>query len=203
MELLLEYVRGVERQIAEASEAFQKNKLIRIEEDSREAVIEYRGLDDTTWDLRSVFEEYFPNLQRRGALISICCFLEDELNQLCQLFIKTEDLKVSLGDINHKGLHRALLFLEKIVGLELDKGTALWQEVRNIQAVRNQIVHVDGKLAEPINGKKDALARYVEQSTYLTGDTEIMILNGYLSHVIDTFRWQFQQVDQAIKTRVG
>ncbi len=33
--------------------------------------MEHRGLADDMWDIHEVFSEYFPNLQRRNAFISI------------------------------------------------------------------------------------------------------------------------------------
>src|SRR6266542_563799 len=91
IDLLRQYVRGVENQIAEGIEAFHKHKEIRIDEatpheNDVQTVTVHRGLDDETWDLKGVFEDHFPNLQRRGALITLYSFLEHELNDLCGLF---------------------------------------------------------------------------------------------------------------------
>ena len=61
--------------MTEVTEAFRKHKELRIvdslnEEEARVLTV-HRGLDDETWDLESVFATYFPNLQRRGALITL------------------------------------------------------------------------------------------------------------------------------------
>lgn len=41
------------------------------------------GIDDMSWDLESVFKEYFPNLERKAFVILFYSFLEDALKELC------------------------------------------------------------------------------------------------------------------------
>jgi hypothetical protein len=208
IELLREYIRGVERHIVEAIEVFRRKKETHIFEESPEEgyarIVEtHRGLDDESWDLEGIFVGYFPNLQRRGALITLYSFLEHELEELCGLFIRDEKLKVSLNDMQGTGIERAILFLEKIVGLQIKKSTANWQEVKNIQKVRNLIVHNDAKLKDPSGNPKADVIKYVEDSVYLSGDDEVNILDGYLSNVLETFNRQFQEIDNLIAARAS
>ncbi len=206
IELLREYVRGVERQITIAIEVYRREKETHVIEDIEEgyadAIQTHLGLDDTTWDLNTVFEIYFPNLQRRSGLITLYSFLEHELDALCDLFIKDENLKVSINDMRGNGIERAILFLEKIVGLQVDRNTATWQEVKNIQSVRNLIVHNDGKLKDWAGNQKDHVIGYIKTSAYLSGEDEINILDGYLSHVLEIVNRQFQEISNLITTRV-
>jgi len=90
-----------------------------------------------------------------------------------------------------------MLFLERIVGLKIDKERGAWQEVKNIQELRNTIVHANGKL-KGRSGEQKNIAKYVKKSEYLTGDNEIKILEGYLFNVLETFGCQFQEIDEAI-----
>jgi len=89
------------------------------------------------------------------------------------------------------------VFLEKVVGLEINKRTVLWSEVNNIQNLRNLIVHQNGQLGTA----KDEFRRYVNNSQFLSGETEILILEGYLDHVLNTFDLQFQELDRRIAAR--
>jgi hypothetical protein len=208
IELLREYISGVERHIVEAIEVFHREKETHVFEESAEEgyarIVEmHRDLDDETWDLEGIFEGYFPDLQRRSALITLYSFLEHELEELCGLFIRDENLKVSLNDMRGTGIERALLFLEKIVGLQIDKGTATWQEVKNIQKVRNLVVHNDAKLKDRSGNPKADVIKYVEGSVYLSGDEEINILDGYLLHVLETFDRQFQEIDKLVVARAS
>lgn len=83
------------------------------------------------------------------------------------------------------------------MGLKFDKKD-VWQEVKNIQDLRNNIVHGNGKLKAQ-SGRKD-ITKYVRNSRYLSGDDEIKILEGYLSHVLETLDRQFQDIDTAIRS---
>src|SRR5439155_12279325 len=81
----------------------------------------HRGLNGMTWDLKGIFEDYFPNLHRRSALITLYSFLEHQMDELCALFIQDGSPKVALRDMRGKGIERATLFLEKVAGLRIDK----------------------------------------------------------------------------------
>lgn len=208
IELLREYIQGVEQQVTFTIDNFHnREKEIQVFEDAEEgyadAVECYRGLDDSTWDLNGIFTAYFPNLQRRSGLITLYSFLEHELDELCELFIQDENIKVSLNDIRGAGIERATLFLEKIVGLQIDKNSALWQEIKNIQKVRNLIVHNNAKLHDRAGKKRDDVIKYVRDSSFLSGENEINFLDGYLSHVLETFNRQFQEISKLIEVRVG
>ena len=208
IELLREYIRGVERHIVEAVEAFHREKETHIFEDSPEdgyaRIVEmYGDLNDEIWNLESIFEDYFPNLQRRSALTTLYSFLEHELEKLCVLFIRDENLKVSLNDMRGTGIERAILFLERIVELQINKSTATWQEVKNIQKVRNLIVHNDAKLKDPSGNPRHDVIKYIEDSSCLSGNDELNILNGYLSHMLETFNRQFQEIDKLVAARAS
>ena len=208
LELLKEYIGDVEQQVNATIESFRKEKETRVLEDvsaegfSR-AVEMYRGLDDETWDLKEIFEELFPNLQRRGALITLYSFLENKLDELCELFIQVEKIKISLNDLRGAGVDRSVLFLTRIMGLQIDQSTTVWQEIKNIQKVRNLIVHNDAKLIDRSGNQIADVTKYVTTSPYLSGNDEIEILDGYLPHILETFDLQFQDIDKLIAARGG
>ena len=191
-ELLREYIRGVETQIATTAENFHREKETRLSDDAPEegtpSLIEvYRGLDSEAWDLNAIFEYFFPNLQRRSALITLFSFFEHELDGLCDLFIRKENVSVSLNDMRGTGIDRSVLFLTKVVGLPIDKDTALWQEIKNVQKIRNLIVHNNGELKDRSGNAVGDVIKYIIASPYLSGEDEVEIRDGYLAKVIDTF----------------
>ena len=206
IELLHEYIRGVEQQIATTIEGFRREKETHLSEEVAEegcpSLVEvHRGLDSEGWNLNGIFEYFFPNLQRRGALITLYSFLEHELDELCQLFIRVENITVSLNDIRGTGIDRSILFLTKIIRLPIDKSTINWQEIKSIRNVRNLIVHNEAKLKHRSGNSVGDIIKYVTGSPFLSGEDEISILDGYLSHVIEAFDRQFQQVDKLIAER--
>lgn len=123
LDLLRSYVQSVEDQIGKLIEEFKRSYELQVqdiedapEEDWSESgvVPTHGGLDADFWDLENIFEERFPNLQRRSALITLWSFMEHELNGLCQLFTVHQKFEVSVTDMNGRGIERAMLFLEKI-----------------------------------------------------------------------------------------
>jgi hypothetical protein len=87
--------------------------------------------------------------------------------------------------------------------LQIDKTTGAWKEIKNIQKIRNLIVHNNGKLEDQNGGSNVSAIRYVATCPYLSGDDEIDIHNGYLSHVLQTFARQFQEIDRLIAARAS
>ena len=206
LELLYEYGKGIEDQLKSSIEDFRSKKetieLDSIPEEGLFRVVEvYRGLDDETWHLESVFEDYFPQLQRGGALISLYSFFENELDALCDLYIQGEGIPISQTDMKGKGIERSILFLEKIVGLPIDKNSDTWKELINIKKIRNQIVHERGKLIDKSGQKKGDVIKYVEDCPLLDGETEVLIKEGYLTHTLETFDLFFKDMDVLIQRR--
>lgn len=201
------YIEIVEHQANNIKEDFVQNGQTQIfeDEDGNDdyPVTVHGGLDSETWDLQDVFEERLPNLQRRGALITLCSFLEHELDNLCQLLIREENLTISLKDINGKGVKRAIRFLRKVVGVPINNGSSTWQEIDNILEVRNRVVHGDGRLTAHNQNNNAELNSYIKKSKYLSGETEIIILEGYLLHVLEVFDCWFQEIDKLIAMRAA
>src|SRR5712692_3804142 len=83
LELMDSYVSGVEEQAEQSSEKYDREKKVLGNDDSLSCTKLYHGLDSESWDLEGIFSVYFPNLQRRSALLTLHSFFEFELNKLC------------------------------------------------------------------------------------------------------------------------
>jgi hypothetical protein len=206
LELLDSYVSDIESQVAKGIANFEANaETIVVEgknpEEPPRFIQIHQSLDDQAWDLGVIFCEYFPNLQRRSALITLFSFFEYELNKACNLFQEFEKYQVSLGDISGVGIERAKTYLRKVASLDLNPATPEWTEVKNIQALRNLIVHADGRILDGDGKKRSGVARYVKESPHLVCETEVFIRAGYLKHVLNSFNAYFEQINNAIKRR--
>ena len=90
-ELIDSFVKGVEKQAAESIVKYEEEKETHVLEDVAgeneekyvRAVETHRGLDNETWDLKTIFKEYFPSLQRRSAFLTVWGYFEHELDELC------------------------------------------------------------------------------------------------------------------------
>jgi hypothetical protein len=208
IELLRTYVSDIEKQVDAGIKKFEQEATevemeAMSEDDSPRVVTLHQGLDDVTWDLRAVFVDYFPGLQRRSALITLFSFFEHELNKVCTRLQSTEKFGISLRDVVGSGVERARTYLCKVASLDLQQAAVQWAEVKSIQAVRNLLVHADGRISA--KGKQDpgGVQRYVMNSPYLDGPGEIVIREGFLEHMLVAFEAYFQEVDRAIHQRYG
>jgi hypothetical protein len=198
------YLEGVEEQIVHSIKEFDKGKKSYVQVDIPEEglydeIEVFRGLDSATFDLTGLFETYFPNLQRRGALMTLYTFLEHELARLCGYFQVELKTKLVLSDLGGKGIiDRSILYLQKVAGLEIDKGNELWGEISNIRHLRNLIAHNDGRLKRL--DANDSMIQYIESRADLEnvyGD--IKIEPDYLKHVLSKFNDFFTELDKLIQ----
>ncbi|NHC63073.1 hypothetical protein [Paenalcaligenes suwonensis] len=206
IEILDAYISDVEQQVDKSTANFKAN--------SEEVVIEgvykdepptcitvYKGLNGGSWDLNAIFLEYFPNLQRRSALITLFAFFEHELNKLCALFQATEKYQLSLKDVAGVGIARARTYLSKVALVDLTDPPKPWSDIKNIQALRNLVVHADGRLPQDGQTDRSALHKYIENNELLTGDREVVLRAGYLKYSLTCFDEYFTQIDKAIHQR--
>jgi hypothetical protein len=193
IELIKSFVHGVEQQAADSIRDYRNSKLSG----------EHRGLDNDSWDLQEIFEEYFPSLQRRSALLTIWAFLEHELNALCSLYQLEKGFQLTFSDLSGKGIDRSAAYLEKVAGLHGLKDSPEWNDLKAIQNIRNLIAHNDGRLRDPLGKPKDAILRDMNKLGFLSGQHELRLAEGFLSKVVDVCESYFKRIAEAIDTAEG
>lgn len=201
LQLLESYINTVEKQIQISIENYKdKKETIIIEEDpvmnTAYYVDTHNGLDSQTWDLDEIFLEHFPNIQRKSALLTLYSFLENELTQLCLLFKETNKFTVELNDLHGKGISKTIIYLKKVIGLQIDD----WKKIHDIRQIRNLVAHNDGRLLDS-DGKPRNEINIVNRTELLNGQTDLKIEDGYLQNVLKTFKTQFEILDKEIKAR--
>jgi hypothetical protein len=194
--LIETFVEGIEKQAAESIVNYEKTKEIEVVEG--QAVYVHQGLDSETWDLTAIFEEYFPSLQRRSALLTVCSYFEHELDQLCLLYQSEKSFKLGFLDLRGQGIERSTSYLEKVAGIDVHKGSPVWEDIKNIQKVRNFIVHRGGRLRDHQGNRDKEIAVVIEQMKYLSGDDEIVLGKGFLSHVVRIYMKYFELINESI-----
>lgn len=157
----------------------------------------------TVGDLQEIFEEYFPSLQRRSALLTIWAFLEHELNALCSLYQSERGFQLTFSDLSGKGIDRSAAYLEKVAGLHGIKSSPEWNDLKTIQNIRNLLAHNDGRLQDHQGKPKDAIVRDMKKLGFLSGQHELRIAEGFLSKVVDTCDIYFKRIAQAIDAAEG
>lgn len=204
LELIECFIKNVEKQNNDLyAEYKEKKETIFIDHDpdggdpnAVEVVEFYQGLTDQTWSLEDLFKEYFPNLQRRSALLTIYGFFEHELNQLCDKIKNEKLLEISLTDIADTGIDRSKRYLEKVAKVNVSKNPKLWNDITDIQKIRNLIAHQDGN----INDKnKKEIMRIIGKTNSLSGEFDIILSDTYLTYTLNTFKKYFELIDESIK----
>lgn len=197
LELVDSYVSGVEEQTELSSEKYKREKESIDDEDGSSSTTLHQGLDSESWDLEGIFGIYFPNLQRQSALLTLCSFFESELNRLCRFYRCERDLRLDVSELKSDGLNRASLYLEKIAAIDAHRSSKEWATIKNIQRLRNKIVHHEGNL-DPLHD--EALIQFVDKHEYASraGDGEVVLKRGFLRFVVETYRDYFKLLNASI-----
>jgi hypothetical protein len=193
IDLMVSFVSAIEKQAVESIANYKQ----------RRSVEAHGGLDHETWDLNSIFGEYFPSLQRRSAFLTVWSFLEHQLDQLCLFYQSEKGFGLSFMDLSGKGIDRSTSYLEKVAGLKGLKNTQQWDVLKTLQRIRNVIAHDDGKLRNHLGKPRDGIQADMKKIGFLSGDDEIVIAEGFLSKVVDACNDYFKLIEKAIYTSQG
>ncbi len=214
-ELIDSFVRSIEKQAEESALRYETDKETHVMEDTAapgeegyaRVVDVHAGLDSESWDLEKIFKEYFPNLQRRSAFLTVWGYFEHELDKLCALYKSEKGLRLDLADLSGQGVDRSTSYLDKVAGLNVHKTSQEWNQIRNIQKVRNIVAHRDGRLADRSGATDQSVLTYIRNTQTLGHDGEILIKEGFLGSVLDCFKAYFKLLGESIAvneaTRTG
>jgi len=209
LELIDSFVDGVEKQAADSIVNYRekrRSEVIGREQNDERLVNTHQGLDDETWDLDGIFEEYFPSLQRRSAFLTVCSYFEHELDSLCSLYQSEKDFKEAPSDEGGKGIDRSANYLARVANLNVHKASEEWAAIKRIQKVRNLIVHQNGKLRDhrgEYSKRGKEVADLVPRISFVSGDSEVVLENGFLRYVLTKYRGYFRLISESITAREG
>lgn len=206
LKLLEAYVSEIESHVELGITEFRRGdgtEILEVNDESGDTVAVHKGIHSGLWDLRSVFEGYMPNLQRRSALITLFSFLESELDRLCDRVRVQEKSTLQVTDIAAKGILRATTYLAKVGGLSTIRNCSHWTEIKNIQSIRNLIVHSGGMIPDQHDGRRSKIIAYVASTPLLSGTESVMIELGYLAHCLKTFKAFFGEIHAQMQLRYG
>jgi hypothetical protein len=203
-ELLFTFIENVENQVKFEIQQFNEKKETKFVDyndypNMSSSYDTHKSLDSTTWNLDSLFKEYFPTLQRSSALISLIGAIEHELNQLCIILRNVKKLSLELKDLNGKGIERSVRYMEITAFPSIKRENSLWNDITSIQKIRNLFVHNNGQLFDINGGRKEAESNIVKKNDFLSGTNTITINAGYLSYTLDTFLGFFKHIDGLIQ----
>ena len=144
----------------------------------------------------------FPNLFRRSLFTITYSIFETKISNRCKILREQGDLKLSVSDLNGRGIRRSKTYLEKVVGLDLSASKE-WSAILAYTKLRNCLVHNDGRVSGCQYAK--FLRNYAVRHKFLELDhNEILLKRGYCEEAIEAlakfYEFVFQQ-SKAARTR--
>ncbi len=186
VQLFRSLVIRVEREINNSVNDIQNNitSLTYNENDPKRSPFTVRhidGLHDVDWDLDDVLQKHFPNIQRSAYVITLFSFLEDSLIELCNLYHEEKHLKVQYKDINGQGISRCRKYLDKVVDLNFSKINNSWENISNLNKIRNIIVHRN----RLVDLGETSTVNFIKNNKHLElNNSEIIIREGFLMSML-------------------
>lgn len=136
-----DYTRELETKFEEDKEHLEK----RFAEITKELSAEEESeISDYLSDEYYVIEEIHIGMFRKSTLVSLYSFLENSMSVLCNYVQVRESYRLKLDDLKGRGIERARRYLEKVADINFDSLNDEWGKLKNLNRVRNCIVHADG-----------------------------------------------------------
>ncbi len=181
---LIKYLDIIEEYLQQYSEEFAKKSKIDFDDDYNSDIDEY-----------FLYANEYPNILRNSFLITCYSYLEHELIYQCKIL---KSLPKDINDVKgHSILDRAKDYL-KLIDLDISKSKS-WNEIKNIQKIRNCIVHSDGIL----NYEKaaDHIRSYIEERRerdIFIQNNKVVLTADYCRYVVKMFREFDYEIQPAI-----
>lgn len=99
------------------------------------------------------YEHDFPSKTRYSFVVLLHIVLEDRLRATCNEIQKRRNLPITEKDLKGAPLERVSIFLKKIAGIDYND-QAGWQKLKDLQMIRDCIVHTNGKIDESRDKKR-------------------------------------------------
>ena len=149
-------------------------------------------MDAYASDLHEI-QSKFPSIHRETLVITIYNFLEAKMDKLCSILSVSIDTNIELKDLQGKGITRARLYLTKVAKLDLMKVTPEWNYIKNVNKLRNQIVHNAGRLP---SGSDDSLNLFILQTASLSGTPgeRVSVMPDFIEEFIDKLDSFFEKL---------
>jgi hypothetical protein len=101
----------------------------------------YDAHHDRHWLLRSAAPEHV----RLWSFVAAYAAFEDTLAQVCRQAQNADSLTVSLEDIKGLGVEQARRYIKVVLGVAFPDDTPEWSKLKDLQTLRNRIVHYGGR----------------------------------------------------------
>ncbi|TKB69138.1 MAG: hypothetical protein E8D52_09215 [Nitrospira sp.] len=131
-----------------------------------------------SWALKDLY----PDAARYGIFIAMYSQFEYYLNETCK---ELEPMhKIKLSDLDHRGIQKVSVYLTKVAGIESPFSDNSWQKLNDLNKLRNQIVHANGRI-DSTNKIKDVVERINTWAPLSTEDSRITLSREFNPKISD------------------
>jgi len=157
-------------------------------------------IDDFSLDLHENQEKY-PSIHRSSLLITLYCFFENTLNDLCYTLSDSVGSNIKLTDLQGSGVERALLYLSKVAKFDLSKMGGTLPFIKGINKVRNTIVHNGGSLPPDPDS---AINIFVKNTSSISGspNSSIRLEHSFINEMIEIFIQFLEDLDVEVQAHI-
>jgi hypothetical protein len=121
----------------------------------------------------------------RAVFISSYAILEQNLDEIVLMEQKMRGINLSPNDLNHRGINRSIVYANKVLGMSIDTSQKHWNELKNLQEVRNHLTHY----GPDFSGSSEHDKRFIKfsGSKYVTLRPIICFTIEQIENVIDLY----------------
>lgn len=170
------------------------------EEGIYQCVESYQGLDSQGVFLDDIFENYFPSVQRRSALLTLVATYEHELERFCDIYTEQHNSPVKLNELKGQGLERINLFVKKIIGSDNSK---VFPTIKKIVKLRNSCAHNDAKIQDKDGQPIKMIEELINNNSINVSQDgkQVHIDEGFLIFVLDQFDAYTSEIQETINNK--
>ncbi len=152
-----------------------------------------------------IIEDVFPQISMKSFIVILFSYIEDGMNTLCNAEYSDkaryhkkeglEEFRVKYTDMQGKGISRAKLYMEKIIGRNLHSDKKPWSEIETLRKIRNTIVHDDGNANDSLKNDANFKQHLLDGRLKLGNHDKIKIEPTYLGYILTKVREYFSEID--------
>lgn len=163
-----------------------------------EAEVSKRSVTTAADNLTSwAFATLYPNTVRYSIFIVLYGQFEYTMNEACLELEEDHPNAVRLSDLNHRGITRSYKYLEKVVGIAQPFEPDSWKKLKDLNRLRNVIVHNDAKVEKHESEIVKAIERINKWAPVRIEEKKVLLSQRFIecaSHFI------YEQVQHIGKT---
>lgn len=152
--------------------------------------------DLNSWALATLY----PNTVRYSMFITLYKQFEYALTEACHELEKDHPNSEKLSDLKDKGIRRAHTYLHKVVGIEEPFEPASWQKIKDLNTLRNKIIHNDAIIKTNEKDHINIVKRINVWAPVIIKETRIVLCNNFIKHASQFLYKQTSYVAENLRT---